>query len=292
MDYGFQVSGAMDEKSLAIANSLVGNSQDMAGIEITIGGLSATFTSDAVIAITGADIKPELNKMPIPMYRAIYVKKDDVLECKFAKVGCRSYLAFNQGLALKKIMGSLSTNIKCKIGGYLGRPLKANDLLFFNSTTPNIKNIDKHSINLSISFKNPVNIRVILGPQDDYFTESGINTFFTSTYQLTKDSDRMGIKLDGPVVESKNGVDIISDGMPLGGVQIPSSGMPIIMMSDRQTTGGYAKIATVISTDVQKLAQLRPNDSIRFENICLEKAHKIYLNEKKYLMKVSKLWKQ
>jgi biotin-dependent carboxylase-like uncharacterized protein len=310
--FGFQSSGAMDGRAFNIANILVGNDKNSAAIETTMIGLSCRFTSDAVIALTGADVSPEINGGSIPRYQAVKVGNGDVLKCGFAAGGCRSYLAVHGGFYLKKVMDSYSTNMKCGIGGYMGRKLKNGDLLYFNTIEPKFSSdetarrhidpkeltenaeirmnkanfspdgIEKSRIDAP-EFPENAEIRVILGPQDDYFTQKGVDIFLNSEYKLTNDSDRMGIKLDGEAVESKNGVDIISDGIPLGAVQIPASGKPIIMTSDRQTVGGYAKIAVVISSDIPKLAQLKPNDVIKFKEISLEAARNVYLSELKYI---------
>jgi biotin-dependent carboxylase-like uncharacterized protein len=295
MDFGFPVSGCMDADSHYIANVLVGNDPKDAVIEITLGGFSCDFTSKAVVALTGCDAQFEIDGVRVPMYTAIYVDKGAHLRCGYAKTGCRAYLAVQSGFYLKNVMGSVSTNVKCKIGGYLGRALMKEDLLFFNSTEPNIKRVNNRSVKPRVPNSEHLSeavLRVILGPQDDYFTEKGINTFLSATYTVANDSDRMGIKTTGESVESKAGVDIISDGMPLGGVQIPASGMPIIMAADRQTTGGYAKIATVISSDMPVVAQLRPGNAIKFEKVSVSEAVKIYKDRKKYLENISKLWKR
>jgi biotin-dependent carboxylase-like uncharacterized protein len=287
MAFGFQASGAMDKKAYEVANILVGNAGGESAIEMTLIGLSGEFTSDAVIAVTGADVSPELNGVSIPRYRAVAVKKGDVLSCGFAQSGCRAYLAVHGGFFLKKVMDSYSTNVKCGIGGYLGRPLKKEDLLYFNTVSPKVAGLEKRGIEPP-KIESCAVVRAVLGPQDDYFTEKGIRTFFSSEYKLTNESDRMGIKLDGAEIESKNGSDIISDGIPFGGIQIPASGKPIVMAADRQTVGGYAKIATVISSDMAKLAQLKAGDTVRFKEISVADAQDVYLKEMKEIDELDK----
>ncbi|MDR2090927.1 MAG: biotin-dependent carboxyltransferase family protein [Clostridiales bacterium] len=289
-EFGFQSSGAMDRRSFNIANLLVGNDKNQAAIEMTLLGIGCQFTSDAVIAITGADVSPMLNGVPIPRYQAVSVGAGDVLTSGFAACGCRAYLAVHGGFYLKKVMGSYSANIKCGIGGYMGRPLKRDDLLYFSTVNPKIppEEIAKRRVDIPELPESPAEIRVVLGPQDDYFTAKGIETFLNSEYKLTNDSDRMGIKLDGEPVESKNGSDIISDGIPLGAVQIPASGKPIVMTADRQTAGGYAKIAVVISSDIPKLAQLKPGEALKFKEISLNEAQNVYLSELKYMEDLEK----
>jgi len=294
MDFGISVSGAMDALAMHTANILVGNKRDEAVIEMTMQGLEAVFDSSAIIAITGANMHPQINGSPVPMYEAVRVAAGDTLTLGYAQSGLRAYLAFYKGLYLKKTLGSYSTNIKAGIGGYMGRALKAGDLLFFNTTEPCLANIEKYKAPLQARHPyfsgNCATVRVVLGLQSDYFTSEGINTFFTSEYKLTNDSDRMGIKLVGAPIAAHTGVDIVSDGMPEGGIQIPSSGMPIIMAADRQTTGGYAKIGAVISRDMPIIAQCKPGDSIRFEKISIRAAQRLYKRRLRLLSKMEKLW--
>lgn len=282
MSTGFSPGGAMDGYSMKIANLLVGNASGMGVIEMTMMGISASFDCDSLIALTGADMDPFLNDEPMPMYRSVAVHKGDVLTMKAAKTGMRSYLAVAGGFDLPFAMGSQSTNLKCKLGGFNGRKLQKGDEL------PLIQSVSgvfapERKINGQVKYPNEVLIRVMLGPQDDYFTQKGIDTFLGKVYTVTDQSDRMGIRLDGEKIENINGVDIISDGIATGSVQIPASGTPIIMMADRQTTGGYAKIATVISADLKKVAQARPGTRIRFMAVSEEEAVKLRRREEKEL---------
>ncbi|MDR1906018.1 MAG: biotin-dependent carboxyltransferase family protein [Clostridiales bacterium] len=302
MAFGFQESGAMDKKAFNTANILVKNPRDEAAIEMTLMGISGEFTSDAVIAFTGADIQPKINGESAPRYQAVKARKGDVLTTSFATTGCRAYLAVHGGFYLKKVMDSYSTNVKCKIGGYMGRPLLNGDLLYFNTVEPKLSDeeISMRRADIPECVASPVLVRVLLGLQEDYFTKKGIETFFSSEYKVTNDSDRMGIKLDGEGIESKNGVDIISDGIPLGAVQIPASGKPIIMMADRQTVGGYAKIGAVVSADICVMAQLKPGDSLRFVQVTLKEAKDSYIKrlneldelERKVEKKKGFLWRK
>lgn len=278
-DVGFSVCGAMDKKSLAIGNLLVDNQEDEAGLEITLIGPKIKFTKENFIAITGGDLSPKINGKTAEMYKAIFVKKDDVLSFENAKTGARAYIAFCGGLKIDKVMGSKSTNVKCSLGGYKGRILKEGDFIKFSSPKNYLPNYLSRKLDFKLEEENEVVLRVILGPQDEAFTKKGIDTFLNEKYEVTKEFDRMGCRLDGPTIEHKTSADIISDGIVLGSIQVPSHGKPIIMLSDRQTTGGYTKIATVISVDIEKLAQRKIGDKIRFEEISLEKAQRIYRNE-------------
>lgn len=178
-------------------------------------------------------------------------------------------------------MGSKSTYVKGKVGGFQGRMLKAGDEIKIGSAGKNdFTNIKKLPTEFIPSYNKDNIVRVVMGPQDDYFTDDGINTFLDGQYEVTNEADRMGYRLSGPKISHKIGADIISDGIIMGSVQVPGHGAPIIMMADRQTTGGYTKIATIITPDINIVGQLKPGESVRFKLVDIKEAHKIY---KKYM---------
>ncbi|XOQ43841.1 MAG: AHS2 domain-containing protein [Clostridium sp.] len=284
---GISPSGALDRKAMTLANLLVANPADEAVLEMTLFGPELRFTADNFIAVTGGDLSPTLNGEPMPRYAAVGVKSGDVLSFGQAKEGCRAYLAFAGGLDLPVVMGSKSTNLKCGFGGYQGRKLQAGDKIAFAAPKEELPFFPLRTLDTP-SFGGKVTLRVVLGPQEDAFTESGIRTFFSETYKVTTRFDRMGCALDGPTVECKEKADIISDGIPAGAVQIPSSGKPIIMLADRQTTGGYTKIGTVVSVDLPLLAQCKPGDSVQFEQISISEAQKLLRREAKKLRKLNR----
>lgn len=271
MSMGFSPGGAMDILSMNIANILVGNNRNDGVIEMTLMGISAQFDCNTVIAVTGADMSPEINGIAVPMNRSVAVSSGDVLTMKMAQSGLRSYLAVAGGFDIAPVMGSMSTNLKCGIGGFCGRKLMAGDELPLRRSA-DLFSVGRRRSSFKFDYPQEIEVRVILGPQDDYFTKKGIDTFLGSTYTVSQKSDRMGVRLDGEAIENENGVDIISDGIVTGSVQIPAAGTPIIMMADHQTTGGYAKIATVISTDIRKIAQARPGTAIKFIPVSEKKA--------------------
>ncbi len=272
MESGFSPCGVMDSFSAKLANILVDNSEYDGVLEMTVLGITACFEEDNIIAITGAGFEPKVNGIVVPLNTAVRVSAGDILNCGTAKTGCRGYLSVAGGLDVQPVMGSMSTNLKCKIGGYQGRKLVAGDAIPLRHPQDRLYAMESRKLTVKPLSHEVKTIHVILGPQDDYFSEAGKGTFLSETYTVTAESDRMGIKLDGASVDSVNGVDIISDGIALGSVQIPSSGKPIIMMADRQTTGGYAKIATVITADIPILAQMRPGDTLKFEAVSIEYA--------------------
>lgn len=278
---GFAVSGVMDVRSFKLANLLLDNPENEPVLEITLIGPSMQFTSATIIAITGGDFQPMINKKPAPMYTAIYMNKGDILEFKSARTGSRAYVAFSSYLDIPVVMGSRSTNQKCSIGGFKGRKLKSDDYIGFRIKRRYLPYFLSRSLDLDEFDQEDATLRVILGPQDSHFTKQGLESFLNSEYIVTSDFDRMGCRLEGPFVAYKNTADIISDGIAFGSVQIPSHGKPIILLADRQTTGGYAKIATVISVDIPKLVQRKTDHKIRFEAITVQDAQRLYLEEEK-----------
>lgn len=261
---GFSPGGAMDMDAMTVANLLVGNAPGVGVLEMTMLGITARFDCETVIALTGADMSTRLNDEPIARYASIAVHPGGILSMKAAKNGVLAYLSVAGGFDLPLVMGSVSTNLKCALGGFQGRKLKTGDELPLNqSGAPFLP----RQVSPPEDYPDCISLRVLLGPQDDAFTQKGIDTFLGCEYTVTDKADRMGIRLSGEIIESKNGVDILSDGIAAGSVQIPASGTPIIMMADRQTTGGYAKIATVISADLSRAAQARPGTRIRFVRV-------------------------
>ena len=276
---GFSVAGVMDVRSFKIANLLLDNPENEAVLEFTLIGPTLQFTSDTIIAITGGDFQPTVNGEPAPMYTALYMKRGDILKFGSARTGSRGYIAFSSYLDIPVVMGSRCTNLKSKIGGYKGRKLKDEDYIGFRIKRRYLPYFLSRKLDLDEFDEEEVTLRVVMGPQDDMFTKQGIHTLLSETYTVTSDFDRMGCRLEGPFIASKNGSDIISDGIAFGSIQVPAHGKPIVLLADRQTTGGYAKIATVASVDIPKLVQRKTDHKIRFQAITVEEAQKLYLEE-------------
>ena len=271
---GIGTSGVMDLESYQKANYLVGNESGEAVLEFTLFGGAMELTEDGIIAITGADMEPTLNDRPIAMNQPVPVRSGDVLAFGMAKEGCRSYLAVAGGLDVPVVLGSRATNMKCRMGGYEGRPLKAGDEIAVGADRKDFDQIKDRRVKAR-QYLSEITVRVVEGPQAEYFTEGGKKTFYKETYTISDQSDRMGYRMEGKKIESVSGTDIISDGIALGSVQVPADGRPVVLLADRQTTGGYAKIATVCSFDIPKLVQGRPGDRVRFVRISVEEAQKI-----------------
>lgn len=286
---GFHVCGAMDTRAMKLANILVGNDENDAVLEFILMGPKVKFTSDTFVAITGGNFTPALNGQPVAMYQAVAVKKDDELELKFGQDGNWGYIAFAGGLDVPVEMGSRSTDVKCSLGGYKGRKLAVNDQIGFCKEVSSLSKLEQRKLEQPSYTSEVTEVRVVMGPQEDYFTEAGIQTFLTSEYMLTSQSDRMGYRLEGEYIEhNEKGADIISDGITLGSIQVPAHGKPIIMLADRQTTGGYTKIATVVSVDIPKLVQCKFNKKVKFTAVDVEEAQKLYLAEVEELEQLKK----
>lgn len=274
-ELGIPTSGVMDDYNYKLANILVGNDLKEAVLETIYFGPTLKFNEDLVIALTGANMSPKINGKDAPMFESIEVKAGDTLQFGKMKEGLRGYIAFAGSIDVPVVNGSKSTHIKTKMGGLDGRALKPKDEL--NIIKPKSKpKMRKIPAKYLPKFSHFNILRVVLGPQDDYFTEKGIHDLFRSGgYQVTKELDRMGIRLKGEKIEHKETADIISDGTAFGSIQVPANGQPIILCADRQTTGGYTKIGTVISADLHKLAHMNFLDKIVFDKVSVEEANKI-----------------
>ena len=272
--FGVPFSGAVDKFSLRIGNLLVGNREDEAALEITVIGPRILVLADVVIAITGADMQPAINGEPVQMWRSQFVHKGDILSFRGPRNGCRAYLAIGGGISVPLVMGSRSTNLSAQFGGLKGRPLKKDDILFSVSPAGHLSTESKTFDSTSIPFyASEQELRVILGPQDHHFAIQSKELFLSSPFRVTPESDRVGIRLSGPRIEALQALDasIISEGVVPGAIQVPADAQPIILLGET-ITGGYRKIATVISADLPLLGQLRPGDRVRFPSVSIKEA--------------------
>jgi antagonist of KipI len=292
--YGVIVSGAMDSIAHRLANLLVGNEENKPTIEMTLVGPVIQFEQDSLIAITGGDLSPTIDQTPLPNWKAIFVKKGTKLKFSGAQKGCRAYLAISGGFSTPSIMGSQSTYLRAGIGGYKGRALRAGDQLL--NEPPNeialkiIKNMRKelfnHSfieMNWSISrevipdIHSKTVIRIMKGRQFELFAEESIDQLFHNPFSITAQSDRMGFRLKGPTLQLEEPKEMISESVTMGTIQVPVDGNPIILMADRQTTGGYPVLGHIASVDLPLIAQSKPGDLIYFSEITHEEAQLLYL---------------
>lgn len=281
MKNGFTQNGAMDRYSMTVANRLCGNCDSAPVLEMTVLGVTARFTQDTVICVSGADFGAKINDKPIKRNKAYKINNGDILSMGAAKSGMRAYLAVAGGIVGKYVFGSASTNLKFAFGGHFGKKLQSGDVLSIGTGAFPLGEIDKWEIPES-EYSKDAQLRVVLGPQNEMFTDEDIRLFLSQEYEVTAQSDRMGIRLSGEPLKSKNGMDIISDGIVFGSVQVPNSGEPIILMADHQTTGGYAKIATVISVDLPRASQLSAGNTVRFKSVTVEEAEQEAKKQKRF----------
>ena len=282
--YGVAPSGALDSFALRIANLLVGNQADQAGLETMLLGPVIKMLEDTVVAVTGGNLQPRRNKQSIEMWRSHVLKKDDILSFGSSLSGFRAYIAVAGGIRVPPVMGSRSTNLSSCFGGLQGRVLRKSDILTSEKHTRHLK-INARRLNAALIPVYPDNwlLRVIWGPQDDHFPNESRAGFLNATYKMSPDSDRTGIRLEGAVIRHKTDIpaSIISEGVISGSVQIPGDGKPIIILGET-VTGGYRKIATVISADLPFLGQIKPGDTVRFNAVSMDEARRalIALEEK------------
>lgn len=273
---GFAPSGFMDRVASRMANVLVGNKDSEAVLEFCLIGPVLKFDETVNLAVCGGDFSIDVGGRVYPANKAVRVPAGITVKILTGKVGIYGSVAVGGGLDIPMVMGSRSTNLRCGIGGFHGRALMAGDEIALRHPENGRRDFSWRWVPARrlVSPDDPdiTKVRVIPGPQEDMFTEKGIQTFYKSSYVITAQSDRMGYRLTGPKVEAVDGYDILSDGIVNGSVQISGAGEPIVMMADRQTTGGYAKIASVINVDIPLFAQLRPGQKVQFERCTVQEA--------------------
>lgn len=279
---GVSPSGGADPVSLRIGNRLVGNPESAAALEMTLTGGAFTFEAAALIALTGADFGASIDSVSLPMWCSIEVQPGQTVALGPSRSGARAYLCIQGGIAVEPFLGSASTHVLSGLGGFDGRALRKGDRLELGAANPLFR---KRTLAPKMLERlEPRNIiRVTGGPQGDWFANSAWRTFCDGAFRVSEQSNRMGIRLEGPPIPLESSREMITEGVSLGAVQAPPSGQPIILFVDQQTTGGYPKIANVISADVHSLGQLRPRDVIRFERIEMSAARSLLLEQEALL---------
>jgi antagonist of KipI len=279
---GVSPSGAADPISLRLGNRLVANSESAAGLEMTLLGGTFLFPNGAILALAGSDFGATLDGAAVDLWTSIQVRPGQTLRLGPARSGARCYLCVHGGITVKLFLGSASTHILSGLGGFEGRPLRRGDVLHIGSATGSFR---KRAIAPQLqSLLSPrKNLRVTAGPQTDCFSESSLRAFYAGTYRVGEQSNRMGLRLEGTPVTQTSGGEMITEGVSLGAVQVTHGGLPIILFVEQQTTGGYPKIANVISPDLHRVGQLRPRDEIRFEQVTMETARSLLMEQEKLL---------
>ena len=276
---GIILAGAMDVHAWKLGNLLVGNTGGEAGIECTLMGPLLLFEEDQLMAITGADLSAEVDGIPVPMWRPVYVHKGAVLSFGQARSGCRTYLTVHGGFDLPEVLGSYSTYLRAGFGGWEGRALKSGDLIPFKSAAPELPAEFNWSLSPKMYQRSQDEvIRVVKGPEFDNFHEKSIAAIFTEKFKISKEADRMGYRLEGTPLKLRKKEELLSSAVAFGTVQVTAEGNPIVLMADHQTTGGYPGILQVISVDLGKLAQFQTGDLLSFELITLAQAQALLIS--------------
>ncbi|HEX6965716.1 MAG TPA: biotin-dependent carboxyltransferase family protein [Gemmatimonadaceae bacterium] len=298
---GVPVSGAMDPLALRVANLLVGNDEGDAALEITLRGPTMVFERDALIALTGADLNASIDGERVPAWRAMRVSAGATLAFGAPRVGCRAYLAVAGGIAVPPVLGSRSTYTRAKLGGLDGRALRRGDILQVGS--PSVLaaclsaslvrgagrvNGARWGVGSTIRpvYSDAPAVRLIPGAHEHALTPVAREQLYRGEFRISSQSDRMGYRLEGPALELALPLELLSEPVAFGTVQLPPSGSPIVLMADRQTTGGYPRIGEVATVDLPLLAQLKPGDRVRFTAISLEEAQAPYVERERELARV------
>ena len=289
--YGVSPAGPMDARAFHLANLLAGNAQNTAALELCVTGPEIRVNKNTTVALCGADFGVKIDGVPVPSYAGVPVQKGQVISFTPAKRGRYGYLAFRGGIYVPEVMGSRATLMKNQLGGVSGRKLAAGDRLKLGFGL--LLNGPERRLPAEVpaAKEETVTLRVVKGPQDDMFTKESLRYFFNHGAVVTDACDRQGARLQAKPLEFTGAKDIVSDGISFGAIQVPGDGQPILLLADRQTTGGYAKLGTVITADLGKAGQLQPGQQVRFVEVSPETAELIYLREYEALRKLEEAWK-
>jgi biotin-dependent carboxylase-like uncharacterized protein len=279
---GVSPSGAADPISLRLGNRLVANKESAAALEMMLLGGTFVFPQGAILALTGSDFGAMLDDGNLAVGTTVQVRPGQTLRLGPTTSGARCYLCVQGGIAVKPFLGSASTHTLSGLGGLEGRPLRKGDVLHMGSAS---QRFCDRIIAAQVSerlWERKV-LRVIPGPQADWFSEASLRAFYASTYRVGEQSNRMGLRLEGTAIWQHRSREMITEGVSLGAIQVPAGGSPIILFVEQQTTGGYPKIANVISADLHRVGQLRPRDEMRFERVTFEQARVLLIEQEKLL---------
>ncbi|SFM32842.1 5-oxoprolinase subunit C family protein [Salibacterium qingdaonense] len=278
---GIPPAGVMDEYAFETANILTGNDGTEAVLEVTMLGPVLLFTKPAVIAVTGADLQPSLNNKPVDNWHSFRVNDGDELSFAGMKKGARAYIAVQGGFDGDEILGSRSTYVKAGFGGMNGRALEKGDRLSTVRSVSMLKRCSRLPAPLIPEYGGETVLRVLEGPEASAFTEESLAAFYHSGFTVSNESDRMGCRMEEASLVHRESADILSDAVDTGTIQAAADGRPMILMADRQTTGGYTRPASVIQVDLPKAAQLVPGQTVTFKKVTLEHAHDLLKEQRR-----------
>ena len=287
--FGVSTSGALDSFALRVANLLVGNDENAAGLEVTLGGLGLRFKDERMVAWCGGEFDVQMGSRSLPAGHVARLRSGDELKFGRAKIGCRCWLAISGGVDVPVVLDSRSTDLRANFGGILGRALRDGDEVplgeFRRTQTAAAEGISPWTAPhdwASPAKRSPV-LRFVRGSDWFRFQDATIQRFTNDEFSVSPDSDRMGVRLDGPELKREDSIDLISEAVAPGTIQVPPSGKPILLLGDCQTIGGYPKIAHVVTVDLGIAAQLRAGDRVRFSEVSLSDAHRLLLERERDL---------
>jgi antagonist of KipI len=278
---GISPAGAADPLSFRIANLLVGNDKNFPALEMTLLGASLEFEKSVIVALTGAKCECKIGPAQMPFNAAFDVPAGAVLQCGAIATGARCYLSVQGGFDIPMIMGSASTFVAGHFGGLNGRRLQSGDVL--QARQPSASRIRSLRAGVVDSLCAPQELRVTKGAQQDWFGPEAFAKLFSGVYVVSEHSDRSGLRLKGEAVRPRESSELLTDGIPLGAIQVPQDGQPIILFADQQTTGGYPKIANVIAADMHCVGQLRPRDEVRFAEVSIPEAVQLLREQERWI---------
>ena len=279
---GVSPSGAADPIAMRLGNRLVGNPENTAALEMTLLGGTFSFTESTGVALTGSDFGATLDGIPVSPGRSFTAAAGQTLRLGPTRSGARCYLCVHGGITVDLFLGSASTHILSGLGGLNGRALKKGDVLKIGSAAADFRpsSLSPHLWRDLIRRRV---LRVTAGPQSHWFPEEVHQAFTTGVYRMGEESNRMGLRLEGPSLALPSHREMITEGVSLGAIQVPPGGQPIILFVEQQTTGGYPKIANVIAADMASVGQLRPRDEVRFELVSLKSARSLYIRQEELM---------
>jgi antagonist of KipI len=296
--FGVSTSGALDSFALRVANLLVGNDEGAAGLEITLGGLHLRFENERIVAWCGGEFDVQIGSRALPAGHVAHLRAGDELKFGRAQIGCRCWLAISGGIDVPVVLGSRSTDLRANFGGFEGRALRDGDVISLGewpgSSAFAKATADKPSPATGISswtaphdWASPAtrhpSLCFLRGTDWTRFNASTLQRLTSESFAVSPDSDRMGVRLDGPELKRQDETDLISEAVAPGTIQVPPSGKPILLLGDCQTIGGYPKIAHVITVDLGVAAQLRAGDRVRFSEVSLQDAHRLLMERERDL---------
>jgi len=292
--FGVSPGGALDAYALRVTNLLVGNEESAAGLEVTFGGLQLRFADERLVAWSGGEFDTRLGSTSLPAGHSVVIREGEELVIDRPKTGCRAWIAISGGVDVPLVLGSRSTDLRGNFGGKEGRVLRDSDEVALGRNSEQAKILIEKLREEKIARWSPPHdwssparrepmLRVVRGSEWNRFNSSTHHALTSETFAISPDSDRMGVRFEGPELKRKDDVDLVSEAVTPGTIQVPPSGKPILLLGDCQTIGGYPKIAHVITVDLVIAAQLRGSDEVRFREVSLADAHLLLVERERNL---------